>query len=112
HEYWFVVKKNSDTPMLQVLSSSPQQKSHVHLEQNVQHLLRQLGLPLTSTNISLVSYLKNEGIPFTKTFIQKASAFLEKTALDQGMEVLKFMIGRKLPLNEQIFQSLYRFVAS
>lgn len=112
HEYWFVVKKNSDTPMLQVLSSSPQQKSHVHLEQNVQHLLRQLGLPLTSTNISLVSSLKNEGIPFTKTFIQTASAFLEKTAIDQGMEVLKFMIGRKLPLNEQIFQSLYRFVAS
>lgn len=112
HEYWFVVKKNSDTPMLQVLSSSQQQKSHAQPEQSVQHLLRQLSLPLTSTNISLVSYLKDEGIPFTKTFVQTASAFLEKTSLEQGMEVLKYMIGRKLPLKEQIFQSLYRFVSA
>src|SRR5690606_8908612 len=80
--------------------------------QSVQHLLRQLSLPLTSTNISLVSYLKDEGIPFTKTFVQTASAFLEKTSLEQGMEVLKYMIGRKLPLKEQIFQSLYRFVSA
>lgn len=112
HEYWFVVKKNSDTPMLQVLSSSQQLKSHVHPEQSVQHLLRQLALPLTSSNISLVSYLKNEGIPFTKTFIQTAAAFLDKTVPEQGMAVLKYMIERKLPLNEQIFQSIYRFITA
>lgn len=111
-EYWFVVKKNSDTPMLQVLSSSKQPKSLVHPEQSVKQLLRQLGLPLTSTNISLVSYLKDEGIPFTKTFVQTSSSFLEKTSLDQGMKVLKYMIERKLPLNEQIFQSIYRFVSA
>lgn len=112
HEYWFVVKKHSDTPMLQVLSSSKQQNSHIHPGESVQQLLRQLGLPLTFTNISLVSYLKDEGIPFTKTFVQTSSAFLEKTPLDEGMKVLKYMIARKLPLNEQIFQSIYRFVSA
>lgn len=105
-EYWFVVKKNSDTPMLHVLTATSPNGQH---EQSVQNLLRHLDLPPTPTNISLISHLKNEGILFTKTFIKTAASLLENVKFEHGVEVLKIMLDRKLPLNEQIFQSIYRF---
>lgn len=109
-EYWFVVKKNSETPTLQVLSSGQHQKGSSHNEKNIQPLLRQLGLPSTPTNIALVSHLQKEGIPFTKPFVQTAAALIQSTTIDYGLEVLNIMLERKLPINEQIFQAIHRFI--
>lgn len=111
-EYWFVVKKNGDTPTLQVLSSLQHQKESIHNEKSIQLLLRQLGLSSTPTNTALVSHLQKEGIPFTKSFVLSAASFMQSTTIEHGLEVLNIMMERKFPLNEQIFQAIHRFITA
>lgn len=112
HEYWFVVKKNGNTPTLQVLPSLHNPKDGGLNEKSVQHLLRQLGLPPTSTNLTLVSHLQKEGIPFTKPFLQTAASFMQNVSVESGIEVLKIMTDRNLPLNREVFNSIYRFLTA
>lgn len=111
-EYWFVVKKKGDTPTLQVLPSLHAPKGTIQNEKNVQHLLRQLGLPSTRTNIALVSHMQKAGIPFTKSFVQTVSSFMQTTTIEHGLEVLNIMLERKFPVNAQIFQAIHRFITA
>lgn len=113
HEYWFVVKKNGETPTLQVLSSISHHNDRPHsYEQSVQSLLRQLGLPSNSTNAAIVSNFQKKGIPFSKSLILTIASFLQTTPVARGLDVVNLMIERKLPMNAQVFQAIHRFVTA
>lgn len=111
-EYWFVVKKHGDTPTLQVVSSLQNQRALASNEQSVPVLLRKLGLPVHSTNVAIVSHFQKEGIPFTKSFIQTVSSFVQTTTVERGLAVVQLMMERNLPMNEQVFQAIHRFVTA
>ncbi|WP_258921679.1 hypothetical protein [Heyndrickxia coagulans] len=74
-------------------------------------LLPQMQLPPGKTFQSLVSYLAERGIPFTKNDIAAIGAWLKHVPdLANGLETAAFMLQEGFPVTEGVFTSLRTFV--
>ncbi|WP_026683989.1 hypothetical protein [Heyndrickxia coagulans] len=70
-------------------------------------LLPQMQLPPGKTFQSLVSYLAEQGIPFTKSDIAAIGAWLKRVPdLAHGLETAAFMLQEGFPVSEGVFTSL------
>lgn len=70
-------------------------------------LLPQMQLPPGKTFQSLVSYLAEQGIPFTKSDIAAIGAWLKHVPdLAHGLETAAFMLQEGFPVSEGVFTSL------
>ncbi|OMP68584.1 hypothetical protein [Domibacillus epiphyticus] len=69
-------------------------------------LLEKLQLPVTKESAAFTALSVELGRPISKESIQTASAWLSKSGLEKGLETLRFMFSRNLPVTENVFQAL------
>ncbi|GER69063.1 hypothetical protein BpJC7_03660 [Weizmannia acidilactici] len=70
-------------------------------------LLTQMQLPSEKTYQSLVSYLAERGIPFTKNMAVKIGGWLKQVPdLEKGLEAAGFMLSKDLPVTKRILTAL------
>lgn len=69
-------------------------------------LLDKLQLPHTKEHTAFTALAIESGKALSKDMIQTVSAWLGKAGLNDGIEALRFMISRNLPLTEPVFQAL------
>ncbi|MGY0691541.1 hypothetical protein ACW2QC_01965 [Virgibacillus sp. FSP13] len=102
--YHFQVQATGDLVRLRVLGY--QLKGQV--QQNVESLLKKLGLKSTKQHIALLKLLMTEKIPFDKEQLVKAFQLIDATNNKiQARQIAKEMIAHKLPLTDSVFQALH-----
>lgn len=69
-------------------------------------LLEKLQVPLTKESIALTALAIETGQPLSKDSIQLVSGWLSKEGLKDGMEAIRFMFSRDLPITESVFLAL------
>ncbi|SER05978.1 hypothetical protein SAMN04487944_10183 [Gracilibacillus ureilyticus] len=75
--------------------------------QSLERLLQQLGVSPTNNNRELLTQLLSKNIPFTNEDAQLIARLLEKFGGNRlNQELLLTMVEKKLPITEQVFQSL------
>ncbi|MCF6410549.1 hypothetical protein [Pseudalkalibacillus salsuginis] len=99
--YWFKVKPNtkSGLPVLEVLEKS-----------NDYHLPRQVfGSRKNSPELQhLITHLSKEQLPITKELIGQSGKWLSQVdSIEKGIQALKTMLIKNLPISEPIFRALY-----
>jgi hypothetical protein len=85
-----------------VLDNAPMQR----IPEQAAILLEKLQLPVTKENVAFTALAIETGRPLSKDSIQLVSAWLSKAGLKDGMEALRFMFSRNLPVTENVFQAL------
>lgn len=106
NHYWFQVEKSESTPVLKVIAPFEFTKEGQSNDKSFELLLKQLGLPSTTKHKAILSFLKNEGLPFSKSFLQKTVSLLKNENMNQSVAVLKLMVDRNLPIRQSIFNAL------
>lgn len=103
--YFQVHHSKSELVRLQVLQEIRAQ----HMTQQVEQLLRSLGVPQSRQALSFVTELIDERIPFDRQQLRDALQLLEKTSYSRNNRtIITEMIARQLPLTETVFRSLQR----
>ncbi|MFK2824979.1 hypothetical protein QYG89_04675 [Bacillus sp. B190/17] len=102
--YWFRVVSNAEQLQLNVVTSPAAAKGDVSTM--ARSLLLQLSLPLTEENRAFVEMMMKENRPLSKEAIVKAAEWLAKGSVTEGIQVIKMMAERSLPLTKDVFQSL------
>ncbi|OKL37155.1 hypothetical protein [Domibacillus mangrovi] len=101
--YFFQVASLKGTMQLKVLSD------HVPMQRTPDQaaaLLERLQIPITKESVVFTALAMETGQPLSKDSIQFVSAWLSKAGLKDGMEALRFMFTRHLPITENVFQAL------
>lgn len=101
--YTFQVTSLSQGIALRVLTETPPAS---RLPDHAAVLLEKLGLPSTKENMAFTTAAIENGKPLSSELIQMASGWLKKSGTAEGMDVLRFMLARNLPLTENIFHAL------
>ncbi|WP_404452601.1 hypothetical protein LG329_00465 [Virgibacillus necropolis] len=102
--YHFQVKTNANVTHLKVLGEQLKR----NMSNNMQMLLKELGIKATKADIPLIQQLMRDKVPFDKEQLVKAFQLLEGAANKaQAQSVVKEMLVHKLPLTDSIFQALY-----
>ncbi|KAB7708035.1 hypothetical protein F9802_04815 [Bacillus aerolatus] len=102
--YWFRAASNVDGLQLKVITSPVSAKGDG--AKMAQDLLLHLSLPLTKENKAFVEIMMREKLPLTKELIVKAAEWLAKAPAVEGLQVVKMMAERSLPMTKDVFQSL------
>lgn len=98
--YWFKVQSKDGEIILKMIS----QLEKVNSEEG---LLKQIGLSPSKENLQILEFALKEKIPVEKDFIQRASELLtEMKPEKQGMDTIKLMLAKDLPITKEIFTSL------
>lgn len=103
--YWFQVLpgEGEGKPRLKVLVHAQDSK------QEIPHtaLLKQLSLPLTEENQSIIRFLLKEQLPVNKEIFQLTGELTKDTGLKSiEMEALKLLINKQLPLTKASFDAV------
>ncbi|WP_106497639.1 hypothetical protein [Lentibacillus sp. Marseille-P4043] len=102
--YHFQVQATGDLIRLRVLGDQLKNQ----MQQNVESLLKKLGLKATKQHVALLRLLMTEKIPFDKEQLVKAFQLIEATNNKiPARQIAKEMIAHKLPLTDSVFQALY-----
>ncbi|MBU8907030.1 hypothetical protein [Desertibacillus haloalkaliphilus] len=106
--YWFQVESDEGIPRLQVLDDNTVRGQASTSQNSALHVLQQFGLAATKTNELLVRQLAAEQVPFTKEDISQGAALLRQASAGDkhGIEVLKSLLQRNLPLTLETFQAM------
>ncbi|OLN22804.1 hypothetical protein BTO30_07720 [Domibacillus antri] len=102
--YFFQVTSREGEIRLNVVSDNASMQQR--MPDQAAALLEKLQLPVTKESVAFTSLAIETGRPLSKENIQMAAAWLSKAGLKDGMEALRFMFSRHLPLTENLFQSL------
>ncbi|MFB6466622.1 hypothetical protein ACE38V_07305 [Cytobacillus sp. Hz8] len=103
--YWFQVQPGEGKIHLKVLLNQALGDNGKIL--NIDGLLKQLGLAASKENIELVQFFIKEQLPLTKETLSTANEwFLQLESDRDGLEALKQMITRNLPLSKNVFYSM------
>lgn len=101
--YHFQVDKVTDTVYLRVLGEQLKFKE----EENINQLLKQLGMSPSKAASSFVKHLIRKQIPFDRAQFMQAIQLLQKADKKSiASDVLSEMIRRKLPMTPSVFQAL------
>ncbi|WP_309087068.1 hypothetical protein [Domibacillus sp.] len=100
--YTFQVVSLDRGVSLRVLAENPAAKLPAD---QVSVLLEKIGLEPTKENMAFTASALQNGTALSKSLIQTASGWLEKSG-SEGIEVVRFMLSRHLPITENVFQSL------
>lgn len=101
--YTFQVTSLGQGIALRVLTETPPASG---LPDHSAVLLEKLGLPSTKENLAFTAAAIENGKPLSSELIQMASGWLKKSGTAEGMDVLRFMLVRNLPLTENVFHAL------
>jgi hypothetical protein len=103
--YWFQVQPGEGKVHLKVMAAGaddPKQASSLN------KILGEFSLPATKENLELIRYFVKEQLPVNREILQQASEWV-KTAnpRSSGMEAVKMMLTRGLPLTQATYSALY-----
>ena len=102
--YWLQVSSLDGETKLRLLNQSG---IHPETKGSSDSLLRQLSLPADRINQAVANFFMKEQIPFTKDDILRATQLLNESDHEKlGLDTIKWMMERKIPLNREIFQSI------
>lgn len=74
---------------------------------SVENLLRQLNIPVTKENISLLQFFLREQLPITKDTIYMAAEWLKGSdSFKEGLEGIRILLTQQLPFTKDVFYSL------
>ncbi|MGN7398821.1 hypothetical protein ACTHO0_03110 [Cytobacillus praedii] len=74
---------------------------------SVENLLKQLNLPVTKENISLLQFFLREQLPITKETINMAAEWLKSSdSFQEGLEGIRLLLTKQLPFTKDVFHSL------
>ncbi len=101
--YFFQVASLKGAMQLKVVSdNAPMQRT----PDQAAALLEKLQIPVTKESVVFTALAIEMGQPLSKDSIQFGSAWLSKAGLKDGMEAIRFMFSRNLPITENVFQAL------
>ncbi len=73
----------------------------------IENLLKQLNLPVTKENISLLQFFLKEQLPITKDTIHMAADWLQSSdSFQEGLEGIRLLLAKQLPFTKDVYQSL------
>ena len=101
--YTFQVTSLGQGIALRVLTETPPAS---RLPDHASALLEKLGLPSTKENLAFTTAAIENEKPLSSELIQRASGWLEKSGTAEGLDVIRFMLVRNLPLTENVFHAL------
>lgn len=109
--YWFQVQRGEGLPVLKVFDALPQ--TGKYSGNDSENILRQLGLSNLKHSDLLVNYLAREGLPFTRGHVQAGVQTLQNVGMtnEQGLEILKLLIERNLPITPLTFAAIHSVVS-
>lgn len=100
--YWFQVMPGEGKPRLKVLVNAAEDKrDYPHAA-----LLKQLSLPRTEENKSLIRFLLKEQLPIHKEIFQLADELQAPGLESSETEVIKLLLNKGLPLTKSSFQAV------
>ncbi|WP_313798696.1 hypothetical protein [Cytobacillus sp.] len=74
---------------------------------SVENLLRQLNIPVTKENVSLLQFFLREQLPITKDTIHMAAEWLKGSeSFKEGLEGIRILLTQQLPFTKDVFYSL------
>lgn len=106
HErYWFQVMPGEGKVHLKVMGASTEDGKQ---PESLTRVLGEFSLAPTKENLELVRFFIKEQLPVNREILQQASEWLKST--DQrsaGLETIKMILTRGLPLSQATFSALY-----
>lgn len=103
--YWFQVMPGEGKTRLKVLGNAADNGRNETT--SLVGLLKDLSIPVTKGNQSLLRFFLKEQLPVNKEMFQLASQLLTDSGFNQaGMEAVKQLINKQLPLTIESFQSI------
>ncbi|MGP4059810.1 hypothetical protein [Halobacillus sp. H74] len=101
--YLFQVERTDPLLLLKAIKGTPASSGR----NDIQQLLKQLGVPLTKHNSLFLKEILQQNIPFQKTEVKNALALLEG-ASDKPLarQILVQMFQKRFPIRSSIFQAL------
>jgi hypothetical protein len=109
--YWFQVQRGEGLPVLKVFEALPQNGKYNGNDS--ENILRKLGLSNLKQSDLLVNYLAKEGLPFTRGHVHAGVQTLQSVGMtnEQGLEILKLLIERNLPITPLTFSAIHSVVS-
>ncbi|MBM7571805.1 hypothetical protein [Aquibacillus albus] len=101
-EYWFQIKSISSVIQLKVLSDKPVSKRN-----QMDILLKSIGLPATKEYQQAVSMLLDENIPLEQSSLRQLSNLLNELDRPLSSKVFAFMSSRGFPMQLSIYDALF-----
>lgn len=103
--YWFQVQPGVGKVKLKVLVSAPEHGRTG--DESLSSLLKNLHIPINAENMKITRYLVKEQLPVHKEMIEQAAAWLKKPPFaSAGLEAIKQMVRRQLPMTMATFQAV------
>lgn len=101
--HFFQVQSIDGQVQLKVLESPSLNGKQPPLE----NLLKQLNLPVTKENISLLQFFIKEQLPITKDTIHMAAEWLKSSdSFQDGLEGIRLLLTKQLPFTKDVFHAL------
>lgn len=101
--HWFQVQAGEGKVHLKVLET-PSGNGRLPL---VEDLLKQLNLPVSKDNISLLQFFLKERLPITKDTIHASAEWLATSdSFQEGVQAIKIMLSKQLPFTKDVFLSI------
>lgn len=103
--YWFQVQPGEGKVRLKVLASGSEEGKQ---PESITKILGEFSLPANKENLELVRFFVKEQLPVSKEILQQASEWLRNVnPRSSGLEAIKTIISRGLPLSDGTFLALY-----
>jgi hypothetical protein len=106
HErYWFQVMPGEGKVHLKVMGASTEDGKHA---ESLTRILGEFSLAPTKENLELVRFFIKEQLPVNREILQQASEWLKSAEQRSvGLETIKMILTRGLPLTQATFSALY-----
>jgi len=102
--YWFQVQPGEGKVRLKVLASMAQ---HARSTDTIASLVKELHIPHTAENLKITTYLLKEQLPVNKDLVEQTARWLkESPTVEAGLEAVKQMVKRELPMSKAAFQAI------
>ncbi|HAQ07733.1 MAG TPA: hypothetical protein DCR24_09510 [Bacillus bacterium] len=104
-QYWFQVQPGEGKVHLKVIAAGADDGKQ---PDNLTRILTEFSITPTKENIELVRYFIKEQLPINSEILQQVSQWLKSS--DQrsvGMEAVKMLVMRGLPLTPAVYSALY-----
>ena len=109
-QYWFRVQAGGEgIPRLKVLENVPPQPREQGAQpQNIQQVLRQLGLPTGGNHERLLQHLSQQSLPFSRANLAAGAELMQQSQLParESMPIIQNMMQQGLPMSRDVFQAM------
>jgi len=102
--YWFQVQPGEGKVRLKVLASAADYGRTSG--DSISSLIKELQIPVTAENKNITRFFLKEQLPVSKEMVEQTAAWLkESESIQDGLEAVKQMVKRQLPMTKAIFQA-------